>query len=856
MNPKVYKQPTSVCLVETEPFAASQSHTVEMAMKQNEVISLGGGLDEPTIRLTRGETSPERVNEGGTLESTCYLEDAREEENYQFTWVSRKAGEEKVISEGKNLYLPNVHADTFRDPIFCVVERLDDGEVFEKQIAVEYYGPTQTRNLEIRPMPSEDMPSGRVVRRCEVVPTPPPSEIWEYTWSDPSGRIVSPSDILSITVTGEQPSVTYTCRAKNLRTNEQLYGYFTVHARNVPGSITYSTLIEPISRVLEFGRPYEALCKVQPTPPEPVAYTWYFRNRVVSESDRLYLPDFNRNTAGEYICTARPAYNGRGRSYANATLSVRLKVSSEPRTELRRPPGSTLITNVGERRELHCEIPMNDRNAIRWYLNGTIIDANSSANRTGRLQRIDYSRVSIMSIDGIEENHEGQWECRTDTERKIVDVIVVSEYDLEVNPPLYVLNEGEKMEIHCSAQGAHEISNTDLEWFFRPVGSSTLQPLDFGPGGFVRTDDPRARYTSVITKYHVTALDEGEYVCREPRGQTGFSSLQIRRPMPHTLHITPGVLKVRPGQDVTLLCYSMQLDRRTRGPRPKLRAYDARLPLRITEAANDAVSGNIIRIDPSFNGTTIECFSDMPNVEPVRATIQVEDVCPPGYRRCRNGECLEAGRFCDGNRDCADGSDEDPSLCSVCDPIVMKCETYRGQPPRKQSYMVHWQCDGEDDCGNGYDEANCQDPAINFCVKQQYTCPSSGLQIPRAFMCDSDPDCDRNEDEEQCREPQILDAPRAQYAHRRGDTVTLTCEVTGRPNPRVIWRFNWGCLPDDGRRMIVRNFAENCGTPNEKTISTLTISNFMPGDDGIYNCEGLNGLKRAMSRDYTVILTD
>lgn len=53
----------------------------------------------------------------------------------------------------------------------------------------------------------------------------------------------------------------------------------------------------------------------------------------------------------------------------------------------------------------------------------------------------------------------------------------------------------------------------------------------------------------------------------------------------------------------------------------------------------------------------------MPNIEPVRATIQVEDVCPPGYRRCRNGECLEAGRFCDGNRDCADGSDEDPTLC-------------------------------------------------------------------------------------------------------------------------------------------------------------------------------------------------
>lgn len=108
------------------------------------------------------------------------------------------------------------------------------------------------------------------------------------------------------------------------------------------------------------------------------------------------------------------------------------------------------------------------------------------------------------------------------------DIRLLASYEIEVNPPLYVLNEGENMEIHCSAQGAQEIPNTDLEWFFRPVGSNVMQPLDFGPGGFVRTDDPRAKYTSVITKFHVTTLDEGEYICREPRGQTGISTLQIR----------------------------------------------------------------------------------------------------------------------------------------------------------------------------------------------------------------------------------------------------------------------------------------------------------------------------------------
>lgn len=108
-------------------------------------------------------------------------------------------------------------------------------------------------------------------------------------------------------------------------------------------------------------------------------------------------------------------------------------------------------------------------------------------------------------------------------------------YEIEVNPPLYVLSEGENMEIHCSAQGAREVPNSELEWFFRPVGSSVMQPLDYGSGGFVRIDDPRAKYTSVITKSHVVAFDEGEYICREPGGKTAISTLQIRK-LNRTIH--------------------------------------------------------------------------------------------------------------------------------------------------------------------------------------------------------------------------------------------------------------------------------------------------------------------------------
>lgn len=108
-----------------------------------------------------------------------------------------------------------------------------------------------------------------------------------------------------------------------------------------------------------------------------------------------------------------------------------------------------------------------------------------------------------------------------------------ADYEVEVNPPFHELNEGEQMEIHCSAQGSQKIPNTDLTWYFRPVGSSEMRPLDLGPNGFVRIDDPRAKFTSVISKFHVTKMDEGEYICREPRGQMGISVLVIRKRFSH-----------------------------------------------------------------------------------------------------------------------------------------------------------------------------------------------------------------------------------------------------------------------------------------------------------------------------------
>lgn len=84
---------------------------------------------------------------------------------------------------------------------------------------------------------------------------------------------------------------------------------------------------------------------------------------------------------------------------------------------------------------------------------------------------------------------------------------------------------------------------------------------------------------------------------------------------------------------------------------------------------------------------------------------------------------------------------------------------------------------------------------------------------------------------------------------RSGTTVKLSCEVVGHPLPKVTWRFNWNCLPDEGR-MMIKEINNSC----RKIISVLTIDNFQAGDDAIYNCEAVGGESRALSDPFQVTL--
>ncbi|XP_056009495.1 basement membrane-specific heparan sulfate proteoglycan core protein-like isoform X3 [Ostrea edulis] len=211
----------------------------------------------------------------------------------------------------------------------------------------------------------------------------------------------------------------------------------------------------------------------------------------------------------------------------------------------------------------------------------------------------------------------------------------------------------------------------------------------------------------------------------------------------------------------------------------------------------------------------------------VPPTLPPTGICRPGEAVCQNLQCINADYRCDGDRDCEDGSDEDPSLCNfdkLCEPNEFKCANGR-------CAMKIWRCDGDNDCGDDSDEQNCPTRGIgDRCDAKEYQCTSGDQCVPASYQCDGEIDCQDRSDEIGCAAPSINIAPPPNIEVEVGGYFTIICEAVGTPTPLIVWRLNWGNIPS-GDRVYVSSIN---GRGN------LTITDARVEDSGAYTCEAIN----------------
>ncbi|XP_033176112.1 very low-density lipoprotein receptor isoform X6 [Bombus impatiens] len=117
--------------------------------------------------------------------------------------------------------------------------------------------------------------------------------------------------------------------------------------------------------------------------------------------------------------------------------------------------------------------------------------------------------------------------------------------------------------------------------------------------------------------------------------------------------------------------------------------------------------------------------------------------CADSEFKCANEKCIPGTWHCDGEDDCHDSSDEDPTVCRMknCTADQFTCHSGNGE-----CVALAWMCDGHSDCSDGSDEAECNDT----CRSDEFTCANKRC-IQRTWVCDSDDDCGDGSDEEDCK---------------------------------------------------------------------------------------------------------
>ncbi|XP_072034853.1 uncharacterized protein [Amphiura filiformis] len=139
------------------------------------------------------------------------------------------------------------------------------------------------------------------------------------------------------------------------------------------------------------------------------------------------------------------------------------------------------------------------------------------------------------------------------------------------------------------------------------------------------------------------------------------------------------------------------------------------------------------------------------------ANCEIRDAVPVGIdcgsyeSKCANGACISRFLWCDGGRDCIDGSDEKDCSGSSLD-VLDGCKPWHFNcGDGANCVSVESRCNKVKDCDNGADEYGCDltGSMSGQCGRLEFRCEDGRCIMGRA-RCDGNPDCRDGSDEKNC----------------------------------------------------------------------------------------------------------
>lgn len=85
-------------------------------------------------------------------------------------------------------------------------------------------------------------------------------------------------------------------------------------------------------------------------------------------------------------------------------------------------------------------------------------------------------------------------------------------------------------------------------------------------------------------------------------------------------------------------------------------------------------------------------------------------------------------------------------------------------------------------------------------------------------------------DEVGCTAPTAAQPPPPLVYLQPGETFNISCRAVGVPTPLILWRLNWGHVP------------EKCVSTSHDGFGVLTCENIQVRDSGAYSCEIINSV--------------